>query len=173
MSIVLSNKENYHIANKLQISESKVKALRLNAALKYKQANHKAVLANIVTKVINEMIKPDFTEGFVAITVENPVELRELEYVIKTTGRSIEYGFNREILKISPVALFELVVSNCDNPEQEFKKIIQDKISDESKKSKIFNDALTFRQKFNKVKDEVKDKASVIGLLSSAGAAIF
>ena len=90
----IKNQSNYHVANKLQIPEAKVKTMRLNAALKYKPANHKAVLANIVTRVTDEMAKPEFESGKVTITIENPVEQRELEHAIKSAGRNIEYGLN-------------------------------------------------------------------------------
>ena len=171
-SAEVKDKANYHIANKLQITESKVKSLRLNAALKYNQANHKAVLANIVTKITEEMAKPEFEGGQVTITIENPVEQRELEHAIKSVGRNIEYGLNKELLKISPIALFELVVSNLENPEQEFEGIIQAQIQDQDKQNAIINGALTFRQKLNKVGEEISEKASLISLLGAAGGAL-
>jgi hypothetical protein len=171
-SAELKGKSNYHVANKLQITESKVKSLRLNAALKYKQANHKAVLANIVTRITEEMDKPEFESGQVTITIENPVEQRELEHAVKSVGRNIEYGLNKELLKISPIALFELVVSNLENPEQEFENIIQTQIQDQDIQNSIINNALTFRQKLNKVGEEISEKASLISLLGAAGGAL-
>ena len=171
-SAEIKDKSNYHVANKLQITESKVKSMRLNAALKYKQANHKAVLANIVTRVTDEMDKPEFEGGQVTITVENPVEQRELEHAIKSVGRNIEYGLNKELLKISPIALFELVVSNLENPEREFEDIIQAGIADQEKQSIIIDSALTFRQKLNKVGEQICEKASLISLLVAAGGAL-
>ena len=171
-SATIKDKSNYHVANKLQIAESKVKSLRLNSALKYKQANHKAVLANIVTRITEEMAKPEFEEGQVTITIENPVEQRELEHAIKSVGRSIEYGLNKELLKISPIALFELVVSNLENPEQEFEGIIQAQIQGQAAQNAIINNTLTFRQKLNKVGEEISEKASLISLLGAAGGAL-
>lgn len=168
----IKGKSNYHVANKLQITESKVKSMRLSSALKYKQANHKAVLANIVTRVTDEMAKPEFEGGKVTITIENPVEQRELEHAIKSIGRNIEYGLNKELLKISPIALFELVVSNLENPEQEFESIIQDQITDQAKQNTIINNTLTFRQKLNKIGEEISEKASLISLLGAAGGAL-
>ena len=168
----IKNKTNYHIANKLQITESKVKSLRLNSALKYKQANHKSVLAKIVTRITDEMQKPDFENGVVTITIENPVEQRELEYAIKSVGRNIEYGLNKELLKISPIALFEVVVTNLENAENEFKNIIQANIQDSEKQNKIIDNTLTLRQKFNKVGEEIADKASLISLLGAASGAL-
>ena len=168
----LKDKTNYHIANKLQVTESKVKSLRLNSALKYKQANHKSVLANIVTRITEEMQKPDFENGVVTITIENPAEQRELEHAIKSVGRNIEYGLNKELFKISPLALFEIVVTNLENAESEFTNIIQAKIQDSEKQERIINHTLTLRQKFNKVGEEITDKASLISLLGAAGGAL-
>jgi hypothetical protein len=168
----IKNKSNYEVANKLLIPESKVKSLRLNAALKYKQANHKAVLANIVSRITDEMAKPEFESGIVTITIENPVEQRELEHALKTEGRNIEYGLNKELFKIKPIALFELVASNFENREAEFTTIIQAQILDQEKQAAIINNALTFRQKLNKVGEEISDKASLIGLLGAVGGAL-
>lgn len=161
----IMGKSNYHVANILQIPESKVKSLRLNAALRYKQANHKAVLANIVTRITAVMERPDFESGHVTITIENPVERREFEHAVKSCGRTIEYGLNSELLKISPIALFEVVLSNLENAEQEFKTIIQNGIHDQDKQNAIINNTLTFWQKISKIGEEFVDKKTLIGLL--------
>lgn len=168
----IKDKSNYHVANLLQIAESKVKSLRLSAALKYEQANHKEVLLKIVSRITSEMENPEFVSGQIRITIENPVEKRELEHAIKSVGRNIEHGLNKEILHISPIALFELVVSNLENPEKEFENIIQAQIKDKDKQNKIINNALTFRQKLNKVGEEISDKSGLIGLLGAAGGAL-
>jgi DNA-binding CsgD family transcriptional regulator len=46
----IKDKSNYYVAKKLQISESKVKSLRLNAMKKYKQENYKTLLASLAIK---------------------------------------------------------------------------------------------------------------------------
>jgi hypothetical protein len=168
----IKGKSNYKVANELLIPESKVKSLKLNAALKYNQANHKSVLANIVTRITEEMEKPEFESGKVTITLENPVEQRELEYAIKSKGRNVEHGLNKELFKISPIALFELVVSNLENPEQEFTNVIQANVADAAKQAAIIDDTLTFRQKLNKVGEEINDKAGIIRLLGAVGGAL-
>jgi len=161
----IKGKSNYEVANMLFIPESKVKSLRLNAALKYNQANHKSVLANIVTRITEEMEKPEFESGRVTITIENPVEQRELEHALKSKGRNIEYGLNKEIFKILPISLFELTLSIFEDPESEFTKIIQTNVADTAKQSVIIDSTLTFRQKLNKVGEEISDKAGIISLL--------
>ena len=98
-SAALRTDWNYALANKLKVTETKIKALRLEASIRHKQANHKAVLGAIVQRIIDEMNKPDFAGGVVSITLENPIDRREFEYAVKVAKHSVEYGINREILK--------------------------------------------------------------------------
>lgn len=168
----IKGKSNYHVANKLMIAESKVKSLRLHSSLKYKPANHKTILSNIVDRVCTKMNKSDFSDEVVIITVEDPVEQREFVHAVKSIGRNIEYGLNSELLKISPLALFELVVLNLENPEREFTKLVQAQIKDKDTQQKLINKTLTIRQKIRRIGNELVDKAELIGLLGAAGAAL-
>jgi hypothetical protein len=169
---VIKDESNYRVANKLQITESKVKSLRLNSSLKYKPANHRAVLGNIVTRIIEEMQKPEFESGQVTITLENSVDQREFEHAVKLAHRNIEYGMNRELLKVKPIALFEIVMANLENAEQEITSIVQAHITDNEKQAEILSSALTLRQKINKIGEEVSAKSGLIALLASAGTAL-
>lgn len=74
----------------------------------------------IVQRVVDALSKPEFADGLVAITLENPVERREFEYAVKLARHSVEYGINREILRISALALFEIILANVERPEQRF-----------------------------------------------------
>lgn len=74
---------NYVLANKLKVTESKIKALRLEASIRHKPANHKAVLSEIVQRILDEMSKPDFAGGVVSISLENPIDRREFEHAVK------------------------------------------------------------------------------------------
>jgi len=161
-------KWNYEVANTLKITESRVKALRLESSIRHKQANHKAVLGSIVLKIVDEINKPEFKDGFVSLTLENPIERREFEYAVKLAKHSIEYGINREILKISPLALFDVVLANIDRHEERFTEIVQACIADNERRSKVLDNALTFRQKINKLGEELSEKSGLVSLLSSA-----
>jgi len=163
---------NYVLANKLKITETKVKALRLESSIRHKQANHKAVLGDIVGKIIAEINKPEFTDGNVSMTLENPVERREFEYAVKLAKHSIEYGINREILLIKPLALFEIIVSNVDNPEKIFKGIVQAHIAEKEKQQAILDKTLTFRQKINKLGEEISNKSGLVSMLTSAAGSL-
>jgi len=54
-SVALRSDGNYLLANKLKVTETKIKTLRLEASIRHKPANHKAVLGNIVQRMIDEM----------------------------------------------------------------------------------------------------------------------
>ena len=170
----LSNSEalrsdgNYLLANRLKVTETKIKSLRLEASIRHKPANHKAVLGGIVQRIIDEMHKPDFSGGIVSITLENPIDRREFEYAVKVAKHSVEYGINREILKIDALALFEIILANVEHSETRFKEIVQSFIKTKNKQQEVLEKSLTFRQKINKLGQEVAGNEGAVSLLSAA-----
>ncbi len=159
---------NYLLANKFKITETKIKALRLEASIRHKPANHKAVLGSIVQRIIDEMHKPDFFGGVVSITLENPIDRREFEHAVKAAKYSVEYGMNREILKIEALALFEIILANVENAETRFKEIVQAHINTKAKQQEVLDKTLTLRQKINKLGKEVTSNEGAVSLLSAA-----
>lgn len=166
----IDGRSNYEIANFLKIPEGRVKSLRLEAALKHQPANHKAVLGKIVLELIEEMKKPDFDGGYVSVALEDPVQKREFEYAVKKTGYPVEYGINRELLKVKPISLLAVVVENIEDGEREFARIVRVHISDKAKQAKVLDKALSLRQKINRVGEELSDKAGLVSLVAAAGA---
>lgn len=162
---------NYVLANNLKVTETKIKALRLESSIRHKPANHKAVLGEIVQRILAEMSKPEFVDGVVSISLENPVDRREFEYAVKLAKHSVEYGINKEILKIDALALFEIIFANVENPEARFKEIVQAHINTRSKQQEILNAALTFRQRINKLGQEITSNEGAVAMLS-AGAGL-
>lgn len=73
----LKSYDNYLLANKLKVTETKIKSLRLESSIRHKPADHKAVLGGTVQRIIDEMLKPDFLGGMVSIALENPIDRRE------------------------------------------------------------------------------------------------
>lgn len=86
----IKGQSNYEIANFLKVSESRVKSLRLDAGLRYRPASHKAVLGKVVMNIVDRMKKPDFEGGYLSMTLEDPVEKRELEHAVKQSGQQVE-----------------------------------------------------------------------------------
>jgi hypothetical protein len=159
---------NYHLANKLKVTETRVKGLRLEASIRHCPANHKAVLRQIVHRIISELSKPEFKGGEVAITLENPIDRREFEHAVKRAQHNVEYGMNREILKIAPIALFEVILANVDGAETHFKKIVRACIETQMRQQDILDDSLTLRQKINKLGEAVTSNKAAVAMLSAA-----
>lgn len=167
-SAALLSDGNYLLANKLKVTETKIKSLRLEASIRHKPANHKAVLGNVVQWIIAEINKPEFLGGKVSITLENPIDRREFEYAVKVAKHSVEYGINREILKIDAMALFEIILANVEHAETRFKEIVQANIKTRAKQQEVLDKSLTLRQKINKLGQEVTSNEGAVSLLSAA-----
>lgn len=169
----IKDRNNYEIANKLRTTESKVKSLRLESSIKHNQVNHKAVIGDIVRQFIEEMKKPDFDGTYVSIGMEDPIYKREFEYAIKRLGNHVEYGINREILKIKPLQLLEIILDNIEDGNAKFISLVKAHISAKKTQEEIIDSALSLRQKINKLGNELSDKASLLGLMIQAGAFVF
>ena len=159
---------NYALANQLKVTESKIKAMRLESAIRHQPANHKAVLGTIVQRILDAMNKPDFSGSSVAITLENPVDRREFEQAVKLAKHSVDYGINREILRIEALALFEIILANVDDAEARFKEVVQACITTKARQQEVLDKALTFRQKLNKLGEDVSSNGGAVSLLTAA-----
>jgi hypothetical protein len=162
-------KTNYELATLLKIPESRIKTLRLNSALKYQQINTKAILGRIVLRLTGSEQFAAFESGKVEVSLEDPIEKRELENYLKNKGHHAEYTLNSELLRIEPVRLFELIVDNIDNPNDEFNTLIQAHLEDREKAQELANDALTLKQKFTALRKEALS-ANTMRALLGAGA---
>ncbi len=163
---------NYELANKLKVPESRIKALRLEASLRHAPANHKAVLGSIVQRIIDELNRPEFAGDIVSITLENPIDRREFEQALQPARHMVEYGLNREILKIAPMALFEVILANVEQPEKRFKEIVQSCIKVKKRQNEILDASLTFRQRVNKLGQEVSSSGGAVAMLSAAASVL-
>lgn len=159
-------KSNYELANMLRITESRVKSLKLEVAIKYQTTNTKAVLGDIVDALVKEMKKPDFSDGVVTISLEDPVYKREFEQAVKKSGYYVEYGINRELLKVQPMHLLDVMLDNIENAENEFIALVKKHISEKAKQQAIIDKSLSLSQRINKLRGEVEGKHAWIALLS-------
>lgn len=164
----IKDKTNYEVANFLRITEARVKTLRLESTLKYRPANHKEVLGKIVKELIDEMRKPDFDGEYISMALEDPVHKREFEYAAKKSGYQVEYGINRELLKIKPLSLLTIILENIEDGEKEFVKIIKTHITDKEKQATVLDKALSFPQKINKIREVFADNSGLVSLLTAA-----
>ena len=147
------DKSNYELAEKLKIPESRIKFLKLNAALRHKTVNSKAILGKIVDRLIRSEQFTEFQAGKMEVSLEDPLELRELENFLKKRGHHAEYLLNKEVLRISPVRLFEVIMDNVTNAENEIDTIIRRAIINNDEAAELLEGAEDMSQKIAKLRD--------------------
>lgn len=161
-------KTNYQLANAFGLPESRIKALRLNSALRYGEINPHAVLGRIVERLIGSRQFADLSEGKIEIALEDPVEKRELENFLKSRGHHAEYTLNSEVLRISPMRLLELILEHADRGNEEFDVIIQQHIDDQAMAGRILGGAPTLRQKLDRLRAEHLTIGTLKSLIGTA-----
>ncbi len=164
-------KTNYELASLLKIPESRIKALRLASALKYAQINSKAILGRIVLRLSEGHQFANIENGKLEISIEDPIEQRELENFLKGKGHFAEYTFNSEVLRIAPIRLFELIVENMERPNEEFNNLVQQHIDDRAASERILDGAPTLKQKLSRLRKETMSANTLTALLSGAAGA--
>lgn len=167
-SAACKGKSNYKLAGLLKIPESRIKTLRLNSALKYATINSKAILGRVVIRLTSSEQFASFESGKIEVSLEDPIEKRELENFLKERGHHAEYQLNSELLRIEPVRLFELIVENIGRPEDEFNNLVQAHLEDQAKAKELANNALTLKQKFAGLRKEALSANTVRALLGAA-----
>lgn len=168
ISAACKGKSNYELASLLKIPESRIKTLRLNSALKYAEINSKAILGRVVLRLVSSEQFASFESGKIEVSLEDPVEKRELENFLKSRGHHAEYQLNSELLRIQPVRLFELIFENIDNPVDEFNTLVQAHLEDQTKAEELANNALTLKQKFAGLRKEALSANTIRALLGAA-----
>ena len=163
-----TGKTNYQLASVLKIPESRVKTFRLASALKYQNINSKAILGNIVLRLSSAQQFSNIESGKIEISLEDPIEKRELENFLKSKGYFAEYTFNAEVLRITPIRLFELIVENMESAEEQFNELVRQHIQDQAASERILKGAPTLRQKFARLRKEAMTAKTLISLLSAA-----
>lgn len=148
LSRYLGEKSNYEISNLLKISENRVKTLRLNAHLRYGDTNNPNILSNVLKKIKENLqnIESDSKTATITISVENPVEKREILRRLKEMEQSADFSFNDELLKIKLTAVFALLFED----EEIIKHIVQNEIKDKSLQDRLMLKSLTPKQKLGK-----------------------
>ena len=164
-------KTNYQLAAALKIPESRVKTFRLASALKYQAINSKAILGNIIFRLSKAQQFSAIENGKVEISLEDPVEKRELENFLKSKGHFAEYTFNAEVLRIAPIRLFELIVENMEHAEDQFNELVRQHINNQAASERILEGAPTLKQKFARLRKEAMTASTLVSLVSGAAGA--
>lgn len=164
-------KSNYELAALLKIPESRVKSHRLASALKYQNINTKAILGDVVFRFSKGIQSAVLEAGKFELSLEDPIERRELENYLKSKGHFAEYTFNSEVVRIAPVRLLELIVENMEKAEETFNELVRKHIEDSDASERILEGAPTLKQKFQRLRKEVMNASTLVSLVGGAASA--
>ena len=164
-----SKLSNYDLATKLRIPESTVKRLKLSSALRYADINPKAILGEIVIRTIRGDQALYVRGGKVEISLENPLEKRELENYLKKKGHSAEYTLNSEVLKIEPIRLLELMVENVDRAKEEFCAVLTASLEDQALSNQIIGEDGNVKKQLNRARQHLGDVNLILSICKNLG----
>ncbi len=164
----IKGKTNYEVANKLSLTESKVKGLILESSLKYNPADHEAVVGKIINRLLEKDNNINFNNNSISVSLENPVDKREFEFAIKSLGTNsyVEYSFNKEILKVNVELMFNIMLKHAESKNIKLIKAMQ--AIEEWKNIKNIDD---FKGKFQDLMNK-GGKENIIGFLRLSWKAI-
>lgn len=164
-------KSNYELATLLKIPESRVKSYRLASALKYQDINTKAILGDVILRLSRGIQSAALEAGKFELSLEDPIERRELENYLKSKGHFAEYTFNSEVIRIAPIRLFELIVENMEKAEETFNELVRKHIEDADTSDRILEGAPTLKQKFQRLRKELMNSNTLVSLVGGAASA--
>ena len=168
----LAGKGNYTMANHFKITETKVKSLRLESSLRHQPADHELVLKRIAERVLDQAKSLDAGTGKVVITLEDPVERRELEHAVKQAKHIVGYQLNRENLEITLSALFEVLVLNVKNVDEALKSIIRKEVEDDQIRKELLSQTHTTGERTRKACDYFIEKGWLVAAVQAAISAL-
>ena len=157
------------MATKLKIPEGQVKRLKLSSALRYGGINSKAILGEIVLRTIDGEQALDMRAGKVEISLENPLEKRELENYLKINGHSAGYTLNTEVLKIEPIRLLELMVENIDRAQREFASVLTRALKDQGLSDQIIGQDDNIKRQLKRARQHVVDVNIILNVCKNLG----
>ncbi|MEL3900581.1 MAG: hypothetical protein P1P67_08720 [Treponema phagedenis] len=120
-NIFFDRNSNFDNAVLFKVSETKIKNMRQNIALKFKGEERTNVYYDFFSKLQSKSIKvqiPNNSDEYI-LFIEDPFARMTLENMLKkNTGTTADYSFNREIVKVKRKAfisaLLEKTVGNDD-----------------------------------------------------------
>ncbi|MDA3053659.1 hypothetical protein [Campylobacter sp. JMF_03 NE3] len=148
---------NYEKSRQLKITDTRVKALCLNAHLRYGKKDDDEIIKEILSSLNSENSKSkiDFEKGEIVFGLENSVQRDVFIGRIKKLGYYADFSFNSEIVMVSIDAIFGLI------GDEKFKNIVQKHKNYDEIKKKLNGEKTTWQ----KLKEFIPDKKSLTGIV--------
>ncbi len=120
------NNSNADNARLLKVKESKIKSLRLNIGLKFKNEDADETLKRFLKKITDDKITIIDNENFFQFFIEDPFIRMVFESKLKDLeGVTLDYSFNTERVKIEKEHFLSLLFSLDSTDSEKLEKILK------------------------------------------------
>lgn len=171
----LAAKSNYDIANRLKITESRVKSFRLEAHLRYGQLAHREALKQIVALFFKDRSNKLSLDGdTISFGLEDPVLKREFEHAVKKVGHVSDTSFNREMVKVRTHVFLAVLFTNFDNLYDDFVEAVREEQGATRDHQEIVSETLPISERMERFLGKHREKTALLERLArvvSAGMA--
>jgi len=169
---ILEEKNSYEIAAELQIDETRLRRLLLDASLRTEKNTLRASIRKIQDGIFNDppKIQPEFKDDTITILIDDPVVKRDFVQALRVTGYSYDQNLNPERLAI-PVYVFVAVLCKYDDElYKHLKEKTRAQLSKQNEFESAYRDGLPF---LDKIKNGMTKTGAVVSSISALKALLF
>jgi hypothetical protein len=168
---LLSDTENlrslstYEWANLLHISESRIRSLRADSALRFIPSDNQAALIEIAMQFCAKgktCVEYDEKESRIKLLLDDPRLQREFEYSVRASGRIPDYRFNRNILDVPATTFLAVFVENFPKHKKKFEKAFEALVKADDEYQKIIDGAKSWSEQFEAICEKHKAKIEML-----------
>jgi len=155
----------YEWANLLRISESRVRSLQADAALRFETIENQWALTEIARQFCAKgktCMEFDDVENRIKLLLDNPVLQREFEYAVRALGRVPDYRFNRNILDVPATTFVGVFVENFPDHKKKFEAAFKALVKADDDYQKIVDGSKSWGEQFEIICEKHKAKIDLL-----------
>ena len=155
----------YEWANALRISESRIRSLRADAALRFTPIDNQAALTEIARQFCAKgktCMEYDEKESRIKLLLDDPSLQREFEYSVRALGRIPDYRFNRNILDVPATTFVAVFVENFPKHKKKFEEAFKALVKADAEYQKVIDAAKSWSEQFEAICEKHKAKIEML-----------
>ena len=155
----------YYWANLLRVSETRVRSLRAEAALRYTAVDNQSALTEIARqfcapgRTCMEYVE---TASRIRLLLDDPSLQREFEYAVRKLGRVPDYRFNRNILDVPATTFVAVFVENFPAHKDKFKTAFKNVVQADDDYQKLVEGTKGWGEQFELLCEKHKAKIELL-----------
>ncbi len=161
----LQSLSTYEWANLLHISESRIRSLRADSALRFMPSDNQAALTEIAMQFCAKgktCMEYDEKESRIKLLLDDPRLQREFEYSVRALGRIPDYRFNRNILDVPATTFVAVFVENFPKHKKKFEEAFKALVKADEEYQKVIDGAKSWSEQFEAICEKHKAKIEML-----------